>query len=157
LNQSTKNLRIGYTTVGENGCDGDGTEKRMAKPDTEESTMSSTAVSLPTHDGDECDDDDNDDHAANDGDSAKDIRQSAQKLLQWASYRSSLRTTPSLDSRDERHPIESITLLDDGDSQGGVEEDENEEGDSDSLTIDEKKGGDEEANLYWVDFLEESS
>ena len=144
LNQCTKNLRIGYTSV----SDGEGTEKLMAKPDTEESTMSSTAVSMHTHDGE---DDDDEDDAGNHSDSAKDIRQSAQKLLQWASYRSSLRPTLSSDSRDERHPIESITLVDDGESE---EEDEEE---SDVLTVDGKKCGDEETKLYWGDFLEESS
>jgi hypothetical protein len=123
LESSKRNLINPDASVG-GGVDG---EKIVAKPETEDSTMSSTAVSesLPTHDGDD------DEHIDTDADSAKGIRQSAEKLLQWASYRSSLRTTPSTDSRDDRHPIQSITLLADGEKED--EDDEDDEGSEDRI------------------------
>jgi hypothetical protein len=148
LESSKRNLINPNASVG-GGVDG---EKIVAKPDeTEDSTMSSTAVSesrLPIHNAD----DDDDEHIDTDADSAKGIRQSAEKLLQWASYRSSLRSTLSTDSRDDRHPIQSITfLLDDGEKE---EEDDEEEG-SDGASLEEEEEEEVgESSLNGKEYLE---
>lgn len=89
--------------------------------DVEDETTSSTSseeVSSTAHASQEETENENDDE---DADSAKDIRQSAEKLLQWASYQSSMRTTTAPPTPDHssaasasdlvvRHPIQSITL-----------------------------------------------
>jgi hypothetical protein len=145
------------STTGDDGGGGGGAEK--PKPElAEESTQSSTTArseSMPTQDGDE-----EDEH---DVDSAKDIRQSAEKLLQWASYRSSLRPAVSGDSREDRHPIHSITLLgdceheqeddEDDDDNDNDDDDEDEEGSMDGSHVDEDTDDDDHSRPNWKHFL----
>jgi len=148
LKQSTKSSNCSHANTRSVFSDNEKTNtmNNNNKVETEESTMSSTTAvsdSLPTHDSDDYDD--------TDADSAKDIRQSAEKLLQWASYRSSVRQPRSTDSGDEehhhRHPIQLITLLgDDNDEDKDGEEDDEAEGEEqDGLTVE----GDEEDEADW--------